>query len=135
MNDQPITYKVCQLIDGDMYSAWLGNTFFGLRYQLNEWTTPKVGGILCFSTLDEATQYVQNIYSTRLRIFRCLGDKPIELPKCSLNISVFLRFKETDLFYLKQIWKHGYINPSWLEGGWPTGTIAYSRVKPLEIVK
>lgn len=135
MNALPVIYKACQVIDNEMYSIGLGKTTFGLQYQLNQWTTAKVGGILCCSLRDDAERLCWAFWPKPYCILRCIGEQQIPLPQWRMHLTNLLELHVEDSHEIQSVWENNYRCPSALQCMWPKGTLAYQRVKPLEIVK
>lgn len=127
-------YKVCRLADGKMCSYAVENPIFELHYQLNKWVTARIGGILCFSSLSRAAWFAVSGGPVPHCILQCLGHQPMKLPDECLSAWYLNEIQQDTEHNVEALWKgrlaivHAFLSE------WPIETVAYRRIKPIEVV-
>lgn len=107
--------KVVRVEKGRFFSFSAADDL-ALEYKVNEWTTPKIGKIFIFDSIESARRFCRSVTSPRF--FRC------EAENVTPAQSIYANFKYASMF--------------WNSGSWPCkppiGTLYADRVKLLEEV-
>lgn len=102
-------------------------------YHLGEWAYPREPGtgLLCFSNMDEVDGFVRMGDFDDYYLLECeVADPPMQLPKFRLDL-----FGGVQLPSVRDFWTLPWREDEyrWLPP-WPVGTVAYPRVRPLQVV-
>jgi len=110
-------YKVIYDQKGKYLSCWISVLqknfkcpIKPLEYKIGEWTKPNIGKIFCFQTLDDAVEFVKNLYWTqdnkRIKIFLSEVEELEDEKYClqlsnvdELNLNLFWRAKRSESLY------------------------------------
>ncbi len=125
-------YKV---VDQELHSV-IAPTKEGLevQYQVGEFATAPVGGLLCFVELEHAKVFQQYCNSVlahvkvgrSFQVFRCEAEEPVTLPPHKADCKA--------RYCIEECWAGKYDGLEDMRP-WPPGTVAFKRVKLLERVE
>ena len=109
-------YKVVSNARPDKLVSAYAYGQFECSYSPDTWTTAPVGGLLCFSTLDAAKEFLCDETREDLELWECEGEDPVTLGLWDIR-------NPTDgwasISEFPDLW-------------WPAGTVAFRRVKLLQ---
>jgi hypothetical protein len=101
--------------------------FLRVKYVPGEWVEAKIGGLLAFSNLENAREFVEVFNGATfypfLQIWRCEVADPVALPDGGLY---YFNLRAS---FARRLWSGGRPRQT-IE--WPAGTAAFRRIKLIE---
>jgi hypothetical protein len=127
-------YKIVRKLSDSNWQSIYANT----SYQVGEWATAPIGGLLAFDTLERARLFLEG--RSYWHIFEAEAEDPVDLPHLCL-----LPFLLNRAEYVCAVWtipekellrkQEEHAVPIAGLSVWPSGTLAFKRVKLLEEIR